>query len=67
MGRKDIMREIREISGNDNDVEDVMLNMLAIAKADGEIEPGERKVIEEIARELGYRMSDDMFEIHKGA
>lgn len=67
MGRKDIMREIREISGNDNDVEDVMLNMLAIAKADGEIEAGERKVIEEIARELGYRLSDDMFEIRKGA
>ncbi|MNF54994.1 Tellurite resistance protein TerB [compost metagenome] len=56
-----------DFAGNDNDVEDVMLNMLAIAKADGEIEEGEKKVIEEIARELGYRLDPAMFEIRKGA
>lgn len=67
VGRAKIMREIRDISGNDEHVEDVMLNIRAVAMADGEIEPQERKVIEEIARELGYRVSDDFFEIRKGA
>ncbi|MNL30296.1 Dna-J like membrane chaperone protein [compost metagenome] len=67
LGRSAILREIRDVAGNDNDVEDVMLNMLAIAKADGEIEEGEKKVIEEIARELGYRLDPAMFEIRKGA
>jgi len=67
LGRSAIMREIREIGGKDSDVEDVMLNMLAIAKADGEIEEGEKKVIEEIARELGFRLDPAMFEIRKGA
>lgn len=67
LGRSKIMREIRDISGRDNDVEDVMLNMLAVAKADGEVEPQERKVFEEIARELGFRVTDDMFEVRKGA
>ena len=67
VGRSKILREIRDISGNDDHVEDVVLNVLAIAKADGEIEPEERKVIEEIARELGYRLSEEHFEIRKGA
>ena len=67
VGRSKIMREIRDIQGNDEHVEDVVLNVLAIAKADGEIEPEERKVIEEIARELGYRLSEEHFEIRKGA
>lgn len=67
VGRAKIMREIRDISGNDDNVEDVVLNVLAIAKSDGEIEPEERKVIEEIARELGYRLSEEHFEVRKGA
>jgi len=67
VGRSKIMREIRDIAGNDEHVEDVVLNVLAIAKADGDIEPAERKVIEEIARELGYRLSEEHFEIRKGA
>lgn len=67
VGRSKILREIRDISGNDDHVEDVVLNVLAIAKADGEVEPEERKVIEEIARELGYRLSGEHFEIRKGA
>jgi tellurite resistance protein TerB len=67
VGRSKILREIRDIAGNDDHVEDVVLNVLAIAKADGEVEPEERKVIEEIARELGYRLSEEHFEIRKGA
>lgn len=65
VGRSKILREIRDIAGNDDHVEDVVLNILAIAKADGEIEPEERKVIEEIARELGYRLSEEHFEVRK--
>lgn len=67
VGRSKILRELRDIQGNDEHVEDVVLNILAIAKADGEMEPAERKVIEEIARELGYRLSEEHFEIRKGA
>lgn len=67
VGRSKILREIRDIQGNDEHVEDVVLNILAIAKSDGEVEPAERKVIEEIARELGYRLSEEHFEIRKGA
>jgi tellurite resistance protein TerB len=67
VGRSKIMRELRDIANNDEHVEDVVLNILAIAKADGEVEPEERKVIEEVARELGYRLSEEHFEIRKGA
>lgn len=65
VGRSKIMREIRDIQGNDEHVEDVVLNILAIAKSDGSIEPEERKVIDEVARELGYRLSEEHFEIRK--
>jgi tellurite resistance protein TerB len=67
LGRAAILREIRQIGGNEEHIEDVMLNILAIAKADGEIEPGERRVIEEIARELGFRLEEKHFEIRQGA
>lgn len=67
IGKAKIMREIRDIQGRDQDVEDVMLNMLAVAKSDGEVEPQERKVFEEIARELGFRVDPDMYEVRKGA
>lgn len=67
LGRSRIMKEIRDVANNDEQVEEVMLNMIAVAKADGEVEPGERRVIEEIARELGYRLTEEHFEIRKGA
>lgn len=67
VGRSKIMREIRDIQGNDEHVEDVVLNVLAISKSDGEIDAQERKVIEDIARELGYRLSEEHFEIRQGA
>lgn len=67
LGRSKVLKEIREIAGRDQDVEDVMLNMLAVAKADGEVEPQERKVFEEIARELGFRVDPEMYEVRKGA
>lgn len=67
LGRSEVMKEIREIAGRDEDVEQVMLNMLAVAKSDGEVEAQERKVFEEIARELGFRVDPDMYEVRKGA
>lgn len=67
LGRARIIKEIQQVAHNDNHVQEVMLNMLAIAKADGEIEPGEQRVIEEIARELGFRLTPEMLEIRKGA
>lgn len=65
VGRAKIIREIRDISGNDDHVEDVVLNILAIAKANGAVKPEERKVVEEVSRELGYRLSEEHFEIRK--
>lgn len=67
IGRSAILRELEDVSGNADHVEDVMLNMLAIAKADGEVEPQERKVIEEIARRMGFRLEEDHFAIRQGA
>ena len=67
LGYARIVKEIKDVAHNDDDVQEVMLNMLAVAKADGEIEAGERKVIEELARELGFRLTEDMFKVQVGA
>lgn len=58
VGKMKILREIRDVANNANDAEEVMVNVIAIAKADGEIEPEELKVLQVLARELGQRLSD---------
>lgn len=58
VGKMKILREIRDVANNSNDAEEVMVNVIAIAKADGEIEPDELKVLQTLARELGQRLSD---------
>lgn len=58
VGRMKIMREIRDVKNNADDAEEVMVNMIAVAKANGEIKPDELKVLGEVARELGQRLSD---------
>ncbi|EEX1012158.1 tellurite resistance TerB family protein, partial [Escherichia coli] len=40
------------------EAEEVFVNMLTIAEADGEIEPAEHKVLEEVGRRLGLRVED---------
>ena len=54
IGRRAALREIEDVK---HDVLDVAV---AIAEADGEIEPEERKVLEEIAGVLGLRLENHL-------
>ncbi|MCS5452524.1 tellurite resistance TerB family protein [Enterobacter huaxiensis] len=51
-------REISDIKHNADNAAEVFVNMIAIALADGEIEPAEEKVLEEIGRMMGLRVED---------
>lgn len=53
VGQQKMMKELADISDNHDHCEEVFLNMLAIAKADGEIEPEEKTVLLKVARNLG--------------
>lgn len=53
-----IMREIGDIKSNAQDAEEVFVNAITIAEADGEIEPAELTVLAEIGRVLGLRLQD---------
>jgi tellurite resistance protein TerB len=52
IGKKKMLDEISDIADNDDHAQEVLLTMLAIAKADGEIEPEEHTVIMEVCRTL---------------
>lgn len=56
VGKQKMMKEIADISDNSDHCEEVFLNMLAISKADGEIEDAELTVIREVARYLGISL-----------
>lgn len=58
VARAEILREIGQIKDNRQDAEDVLLNMLEIAEADGEIEPEEQRELETVANGLGLRLAD---------
>lgn len=58
VARAEILREIEDIKGDQQQKEDVLLNMLTIAEADGEIEPAEQKELEVVAQRLGLRLTD---------
>ena len=58
VARAEILREIEDIKGDQQQKEDVLLNMLTIAEADGEIEPAEQKELDTVAQRLGLRISD---------
>ena len=47
---------MRRVLGQE--AEEVFVNMLTIAESDGEIEPEEQKVLEEVGRRLGLRVED---------
>lgn len=53
-----IMREIADIKDNPQDAEEVFVTALTIAEADGEIEPQELAVLQEIGATLGLRLQD---------
>lgn len=52
VGKKKMLDEIADIADNDDYAEEVLLTMLAISKADGEIEPEEKAVILDVCRTL---------------
>jgi tellurite resistance protein len=53
VGQMKLMKEINDIADNAEQAEEVFLNALAIAKADGEIGDKEKVVLIKIARNLG--------------
>ena len=57
-GRIEILREIEEIKGDQREKEDVLIAMLTVAEADGEIEEAERKELDVVAQRLGMRLDD---------
>ncbi|MGL5499205.1 MAG: tellurite resistance TerB family protein [Aeromonas sobria] len=58
VARLEIMREIGDVKGNRAEAEDVLVSMLTIAEADGEIEPEEQKELDAVATTLGLRLAD---------
>lgn len=57
-GRIEILREIEEIKNDQHEKEDVLIAMLTVAEADGEIEEVERKELDVVAQRLGMRLDD---------
>lgn len=52
IGKKKMLDEISDIADNDDHAQEVLLTMLAIAKSDGEVEPEELTVMQEVCRTL---------------
>ncbi|AUM59652.1 tellurite resistance [Pseudomonas phage PMBT3] len=58
VGRVHVKREIGDIKNNKQDAEEVFVNAIAMAQADGDISADEKKVLQEIGREFGLRLED---------
>lgn len=58
VGRLAIKRELADVKNVPADAEEAFVNMIAIAQADGEIEPAELAVLKEIGLHFGLRLSD---------
>lgn len=58
LGKLKMMKEIEDIADNAVDAEEVFVNALSIAEADGEIEPAELKVLADIGQRLGLQLKD---------
>lgn len=57
-GRSRIMRELRDVKGSEQEKEDVLALGASVALSDGEMEPAEEKVLNEIAREFGLKLEN---------
>ena len=57
-GRIEILREIEEVKSDQREKEDVLIAMLTVAEADGEIEESERKELDVVAQRLAMRLDD---------
>ncbi|EGF4599819.1 tellurite resistance TerB family protein [Salmonella enterica subsp. enterica serovar Agama] len=60
IGRRAALREIEDVKHDTREAEDVLDVAVTVAEADGEIEPEELKVLEEIANKLGLRLENHL-------
>lgn len=58
IGRMNILREIKDVASNPLDAEEVFVNAIAVAEAEGGLDEGELKVLGEIGNILGLRLKD---------
>lgn len=58
IGKMKILREIADIKNNPADAEEVFINMVTVAEADGEIDEKEMAILKEVGTTLGVRLSD---------
>lgn len=58
VGRLAIKRELADIKNFPADAEEAFVNILAVAQADGQIEPAELVVLKEIGMHFGLRLAD---------
>ncbi len=58
LGELKIMREVAEIKANQADAQEVFVNAITIAEAEGGIDDKERAMLVKIGRELGLRLQD---------
>ncbi len=56
--RMNAERELRDLASSPKDAETVLVTMLSIAEADGEIDPEEKKVLDRAASLMGLRLND---------
>lgn len=57
VGKVKMLREIADIAGNPDHAEEVFVTAITLAEADGEIEPAELAVLQEIGKALGINLS----------
>jgi len=58
IGRMNILREIKEVAANPLDAEEVFVNAIAAAEAEGGIDDKELQVLVEVGNLLGLRLKD---------
>ena len=57
VGRSGLRKEIMEVAKDADMAEAVILTMMDVAEADGEVEPAEQKVLESLAKDLGIDLA----------
>lgn len=58
IGKMKILREIEDIKNDSAHAEEVFVNMVVIAGADGEVDEKEIAILKEVAQKLGVRYQD---------
>jgi len=56
LGKNRIMKELRDIKADDRQKEDILALGMVAATADGELEPAEQAILEQVAREFGLKL-----------